>query len=479
MRGVITETKNGRAVLLTRGGGFVNIKDKNYSVGDKVNITPHTGRICAMAAGFAAICVGLGSYFTPAGYLSVDINPSLMMTVNVYDRVIDVKSLNDDARVLLDKADIKGKSAKNSLEMLIKASEEIGYINENNREVILEVVPRITRPRVKNLRYDSVNITKEVSDMDTFRVAEDMGVSVAKAKAIEEYTAKKGGDMRSNAVKFNDKSVKEIQTILRDDSDNKTTDTQPVQKVTEVRPTTLAQQSGAKRGYTTTQNTPVGSAAVEAPGVTENTAPAPMPVPEEHIPPVIAAEKDTQAAQPQRDNAPEVKPLPVREDTPQSEFQPIIGADTEIPPADTEEPAKPQVNRSHGGSSSPRVPADSSFVEKEEQKPQDGIQDQDTAIVPDNPPKTDETVTDAAKAADNQPPKENPAENEREPEPSVPVSPNHGQNGQDSDPPPQPAPKPEEPSQEGGERPHEPPHENNAPHDEPPAPQNADNGRSE
>ncbi len=231
MRGVIMEIKNGRAVLLTKGGEFVNIRNKNYSVGDKVNISLNAGRLCAMAASLVIVCAGVSSYFTPAGYVSVDINPSLIMTVNVYNRVIDVKSLNDDARVLLNKTDIKGKSAADSVEMLIKTSEDIGYINDNNQSVILDVVSGIVKPNIENVKYNNIDITKETADMETLRIAQNIGVSVAKAKALEEYTEKNGGDMSSNAAKFNDKSVKEIRKIILDNGDlsDKKADDMPLQ----------------------------------------------------------------------------------------------------------------------------------------------------------------------------------------------------------------------------------------------------------
>lgn len=219
MRGIIMETKNGRAALLTKDGRFVNIRDKGYSIGDRVHITSNTSRLCAMAASLLVICAGIGSYFMPTGYVSIDINPSIMITVNIYNRVIDIESLNDDARVLLDKIDIKGKSTEDSVEMLIKTSEEIGYINNSNKDVILDIVPRITKPNIESIEYDNIDIIKEVSDMETLKLAQNIGVSVAKAKALEEYSERNGEDIRYNAAKLSDKSVKEIQKIIFGSSD--------------------------------------------------------------------------------------------------------------------------------------------------------------------------------------------------------------------------------------------------------------------
>lgn len=218
MRGVIMETKNGRAVLLTKGGGFMNIRDKGYSIGDKVNITPNTGRLCATAASIIVVCAGIGSHFVPAGYVSVDINPSLMLTLNPYNRVINVQSFNDDARVLLSRTDIDGKSAEKSVEMLIKASEEIGYINDDNRDVLLEVVPGMIKPNMEKIQHNNIELTNEIADREILRISQDIGVSIAKAKAIEEYTEKNGGDIHSNAVKFNNKSAKEMRDIISDNS---------------------------------------------------------------------------------------------------------------------------------------------------------------------------------------------------------------------------------------------------------------------
>lgn len=57
----------------------------------------------ALATAACAACLVLGGrwlYFTPAAYLSVDINPSLELGVNRLDRVISVQGWNDDGAAL-------------------------------------------------------------------------------------------------------------------------------------------------------------------------------------------------------------------------------------------------------------------------------------------------------------------------------------------------------------------------------------------
>ena len=101
MSGIIVSVKGRYAVLLTKNSDFIKVKNKNYSVGDKVKIPQYKGQILAAAASFIVVCGGISSYFVPAKYMSVDINPSVMMTINIYNRVINTKPLNDDAEILL------------------------------------------------------------------------------------------------------------------------------------------------------------------------------------------------------------------------------------------------------------------------------------------------------------------------------------------------------------------------------------------
>lgn len=66
MSGVIVSVKGRYAVLLTKNSDFIKVKNKNYSVGDKVKIPQYKGQILAAAASFIVVCGGISSYFVPA-----------------------------------------------------------------------------------------------------------------------------------------------------------------------------------------------------------------------------------------------------------------------------------------------------------------------------------------------------------------------------------------------------------------------------
>ena len=66
MSGVIVSVKGRYAVLLTKNSDFIKVKNKNYSVGDKVKIPQYKGQILAAATSFIVVCGGISSYFVPA-----------------------------------------------------------------------------------------------------------------------------------------------------------------------------------------------------------------------------------------------------------------------------------------------------------------------------------------------------------------------------------------------------------------------------
>ena len=222
MSGVIVSVKGRYAVLLTKNSDFIKVKNKNYSVGDKVKIPQYKGQILAAATSFIVVCGGISSYFVPAKYMSVDINPSVMMTINIYNRVINTKPLNDDAEILLSKTDVSGMSVSESMDELIKKSEEIGYLNEHNKDVIVEVVDGIGKIKLPDKNYGDVEVIIENADKADLKNAKEMGVSIAKARAIAEYTKQNGGSIEENVHKLENQSVKEIRRNLENKSEVKT-----------------------------------------------------------------------------------------------------------------------------------------------------------------------------------------------------------------------------------------------------------------
>lgn len=85
---------------------FIAQKSRNYTMRKASNrrITiPAVTAVCAAIALFA----GIKLYFTPTTHINIDINPSIDLGINRFDRVVTVNALNDDGKKLMETLDIK------------------------------------------------------------------------------------------------------------------------------------------------------------------------------------------------------------------------------------------------------------------------------------------------------------------------------------------------------------------------------------
>lgn len=81
-------------------------------------------RLCFCAAACACLLLLLiGApllYFTPTSVISIDINPSLELGVNRFDRIVSVNGLNADGQLLANAVNLKFKDYRNGLEQLLE-----------------------------------------------------------------------------------------------------------------------------------------------------------------------------------------------------------------------------------------------------------------------------------------------------------------------------------------------------------------------
>ncbi len=78
-------------------------------------------RPLAAALACLALVVAWALYLKPAAAVSVDINPSVEMGVNVYGRVISVEAMNSDGQALLSGLSLRNKSYTDAVEELISS----------------------------------------------------------------------------------------------------------------------------------------------------------------------------------------------------------------------------------------------------------------------------------------------------------------------------------------------------------------------
>lgn len=138
--------------------------------------------ICALLL----ICIGLGNgYFweMPVSYLSVDVNPSIELTLNRKNQVTDVQSRNKEGELILKDVQLKGKDYLEAVEMLMECDNMQPYLTRN-----AEVTVTVASSKAEELLsgFASSPVTTyyhglcRSMDMETVASAHDHGMSLGK-----------------------------------------------------------------------------------------------------------------------------------------------------------------------------------------------------------------------------------------------------------------------------------------------------------
>lgn len=93
----------------------------------------------ALALAFVLGIVGFAVYFTPVSVISIDINPSVELSVNRFDTVIGTAAYNDEGKELLKRVDLRFKSYNDAIDCVLDDDSVEGYI-ENEQVVCITVI---------------------------------------------------------------------------------------------------------------------------------------------------------------------------------------------------------------------------------------------------------------------------------------------------------------------------------------------------
>ncbi len=138
MKAVILETRKNKAVALSDDGRVKEILNKNYKIGQTIEMERNTMKKMSkkyrnIAGGIAAslvILLGGGTayaYNTPVAHVSLDVNPSITYSINSFNKVISEES-NLDAVDILQTIEWNGKNINQVLEDTILALKEKNYL---------------------------------------------------------------------------------------------------------------------------------------------------------------------------------------------------------------------------------------------------------------------------------------------------------------------------------------------------------------
>lgn len=104
--------------LKGRTGAFLAERTRGYTEAG-ARRHGHPARAAACACLLLALLGGRWLYFTPTAAISIDINPSIELSVNRFDRVIAVTGFNEDGQALSGALDVKYKNYAQALEQIL------------------------------------------------------------------------------------------------------------------------------------------------------------------------------------------------------------------------------------------------------------------------------------------------------------------------------------------------------------------------
>lgn len=235
-KGLILEIKDGYAILADSKGRFVRVKDKGglqigseYETRGIFEMKKHI--VTAVASLFLLSCVGgYGyTYASPKAYVALDINPSIKLTTNMYDKVIKIETLNEDAEVISKDLKIKNKDINEALKLLVASATDNGYIvkdsdnaimvtatseDETLTDEILNDAESAINEELESEEVKDTEIIKENINQERFDEAERLGISPGKMNLLEKLKVELPD---INVDEYADKSVKEIMKKINEE----------------------------------------------------------------------------------------------------------------------------------------------------------------------------------------------------------------------------------------------------------------------
>lgn len=262
--------------LLTKTEEF--LKDQlNKSENSKKNILKNRSEFfmnkrLAFTIGLAVILVGGGGgsayayYQTPQSYVSIDINPSVELGVNAFDKVVDVQAYNTDGEQVLESVDVEGDNVTEAVNEIVAAAEENGYVLADGSTVVSVTAETDDEELATELEEEAeAGATEALEESGTTAVinkdnvalarrdeARELGITPGKLNLINKLQAV---DPTATVEQYKDASVKEIMKAIKEiKHNNKVSDETEEGTTTEEGATTEDQNDATNETENTESN---------------------------------------------------------------------------------------------------------------------------------------------------------------------------------------------------------------------------------
>ena len=231
MNAYILEINGRHAAALTEDGQFVRIKNRNYCVGQSVQLYEQNAQakrrtrrtaLASMAAGFLLLLGGFTSYAAPVGVVSLDVNPSIEYTINCFDRVLSIDGVNEDgSRIVsaMNTLSLLNQPVDEAIEATILQLRESGYLMEQTENDVVLSASALTLTHANALanrleqlvgQQENLQVTSISVSRNEVQQAHALGTSAGKLYIIEQLEKAIGSEGAFDAKDWLETPVREI-----------------------------------------------------------------------------------------------------------------------------------------------------------------------------------------------------------------------------------------------------------------------------
>lgn len=164
---------------------------------------------------------GVYAYQKPVSFVSLDINPSIELGVNVFDVVVSAEAYNNDGEIVLEDLDVEGGSVEEAINEIVSSAIADGYVEEDGTSVIAittetddgelsEELKEAAEEGVENALEENeteAEIEKDNVALERRDEAIALGITPGKLNLIQKLQAV---NPEATIENFKDASVKEI-----------------------------------------------------------------------------------------------------------------------------------------------------------------------------------------------------------------------------------------------------------------------------
>ena len=170
------------------------LRKRTFDYGRQIDrIRARRRRIAGCLTCLALMVTALGSWFIPAASIAVDINPSLELKVNIFDRVIALEGRNSDGEAVAGELDLAGKPYDEAMQRLLLSHGLASYLEQGSTITITlagtgdHAVQMLSKVVCRAYAVaEEENVVYCQVSWDTVKAAEDAGLCIPRYLAWQE-----------------------------------------------------------------------------------------------------------------------------------------------------------------------------------------------------------------------------------------------------------------------------------------------------